>query len=68
VNNTPVVLVLIPIVVRLADRLQFAPTRLLIPLSYVSILGGACKGALEAIQAMAEANIDRYQLLPLEAS
>jgi di/tricarboxylate transporter len=42
VNNTPVVLVLIPIVVRLAGRLQFAPTRLLIPLSYVSILGGAC--------------------------
>ncbi len=41
-NNTPVVLILIPIVIRLADALAVAPTRLLIPLSYVSILGGTC--------------------------
>jgi len=41
-NNTPVVLVLIPIVIRLAGTLGTAATRLLIPLSYVSILGGTC--------------------------
>ncbi|WP_010142328.1 SLC13 family permease [Oceanicola sp. S124] len=41
-NNTPVVLVLIPVVIRLADSLQLAPTRLLIPLSYAAILGGTC--------------------------
>ena len=41
-NNTPVVLVLIPIVMRLATSLGTAATRLLIPLSYVSILGGTC--------------------------
>ncbi|KIN71087.1 SLC13 family permease [Sulfitobacter guttiformis] len=41
-NNTPVVLVLIPIVVRLAASLNLAPTRLLIPLSYAAILGGTC--------------------------
>ncbi|MGY9045796.1 hypothetical protein P775_14610 [Puniceibacterium antarcticum] len=40
VNNTPLVLVLIPIVIRLAGALNLAPTKLLIPLSYVSILGG----------------------------
>lgn len=40
VNNTPVVLVLIPVVIRLAASLDLAPTRLLIPLSYVAILGG----------------------------
>lgn len=41
-NNTPVVLILIPIVIRLATALELAPTRLLIPLSYASILGGTC--------------------------
>ena len=40
VNNTPVVLVLIPIVIRLAGNIGLAPTRLLIPLSYAAILGG----------------------------
>ena len=39
-NNTPVVLVLIPIVKRLARVMGIAATRLLIPLSYLSILGG----------------------------
>ncbi|SIO09429.1 SLC13 family permease [Vannielia litorea] len=42
VNNTPVVLVLIPVVIRLAGALGVASTRLLIPLSYVAILGGTC--------------------------
>lgn len=41
-NNTPVVLVLIPVVIRLAASLDLAPTRLLIPLSYAAILGGTC--------------------------
>lgn len=40
VNNTPVVLVLIPVAIRLAGALGLAPTRLLIPLSYAAILGG----------------------------
>ncbi|RKF19174.1 SLC13 family permease [Altericroceibacterium spongiae] len=39
-NNTPVVIVMIPIVRRLARVLGVAPTKLLIPLSYISILGG----------------------------
>ncbi|WP_050527596.1 SLC13 family permease [Pseudorhodobacter aquimaris] len=39
-NNTPVVLVLIPIVIKLAQKLGMAETRVLIPLSYVAILGG----------------------------
>ena len=40
VNNTAVVLVLIPIVIALAETLGIAKRRLLIPLSYVSIMGG----------------------------
>jgi di/tricarboxylate transporter len=39
-NNTPVVIVMIPIVKRLARVLGVSATRLLIPLSYISILGG----------------------------
>ncbi len=39
-NNTPVVLVMIPIVKRLAKAVGIGATRLLIPLSYLSILGG----------------------------
>lgn len=42
VNNTPVVLVLIPIMIQLAGALGSAPQRLLIPLSYMAILGGGC--------------------------
>ncbi len=41
-NNTPVVLVLIPIAMSLSDRLKLAPSKLLIPLSYMSIFGGLC--------------------------
>jgi di/tricarboxylate transporter len=41
-NNTPVVLILIPIVFRLAKSIDVAATRLLIPISYAAILGGTC--------------------------
>lgn len=39
-NNTPVVVVMLPIFVQLAKTLGVAPSKLLIPLSYVAILGG----------------------------
>ena len=39
-NNTPVVIVMIPIVKRLARVLGVAATRLMIPVSYLAILGG----------------------------
>ncbi|WP_205648550.1 SLC13 family permease [Acuticoccus kandeliae] len=42
VNNMPVVLVLIPVVIRLAGTVGIASTKLLIPLSYFAILGGTC--------------------------
>lgn len=41
-NNTPVVLVLIPVVGELGRALGVPRSRLLIPLSYVAILGGTC--------------------------
>ncbi len=40
VNNTPVVLVMIPVFVQLARKLKLPASKLLIPLSYTAILGG----------------------------
>ncbi|WP_371153519.1 SLC13 family permease [Jannaschia sp. 2305UL9-9] len=40
VANTPVVVVMIPVFVKLASSMKLAPSKLLIPLSYASILGG----------------------------
>jgi Na+/H+ antiporter NhaD/arsenite permease-like protein len=42
VNNTPVVVILTPVVIALAHAQKVAPSRLLIPLSYATILGGTC--------------------------
>src|SRR3546814_19082550 len=39
-NNTPVVLIMIPIMSRLARATGYSTKRLLIPLSYMTILGG----------------------------
>jgi di/tricarboxylate transporter len=41
-NNTPVVVILTPIAVMLAQTLGTSASRFLIPLSYASILGGTC--------------------------
>lgn len=40
INNTPLVMVMIPVVISLAGRMALSPSRLLIPLSYATILGG----------------------------
>jgi len=42
INNTPVVAVFIPIVGRIAATAKINPAKLLIPLSFASILGGMC--------------------------
>ncbi len=40
VNNTPLVVVMMPIFIALAKQLNIAPSKMLIPLSYMTILGG----------------------------
>jgi len=42
VNNTAVVVVLIPVVFRIANAVKLLPSRLLLPLSYAAIFGGTC--------------------------
>ena len=39
-NNTPLVAVMIPVVIQIAVRMGTAPSKLLIPLSYMTVLGG----------------------------
>lgn len=42
INNTPVVVLFIPIVLNLSCELDFKPSKFLIPVSYASILAGTC--------------------------
>jgi di/tricarboxylate transporter len=42
VNNTPVVMVMAPVVIAVANRLKDSPSRFLLPLAYAAILGGTC--------------------------
>lgn len=42
VNNTPVVMVLMPVVLTLSREMGLPSSKLLIPLSYASIFGGTC--------------------------
>lgn len=41
-NNTPVVVVFLPVVIGLARKMNTPASKLLIPLSYASIFGGVC--------------------------
>jgi di/tricarboxylate transporter len=41
-NNTPVVALMVPVVLAVSRKTGVQPSRLLIPVSYVSILGGTC--------------------------
>ncbi|MBN2630767.1 MAG: SLC13 family permease [Rhodobacteraceae bacterium] len=39
-NNTPIVVLMIPVFMQIARKLHLAPSKLMIPLSYMSIFGG----------------------------
>lgn len=41
-NNTPVVMIMAPVVITVARRLKEYPSRFLLPLCYAAILGGTC--------------------------
>ena len=42
INNTPVVVLFIPVVMRMCCQFGISPSKILIPLSYTSILAGTC--------------------------
>lgn len=39
-NNTPLVAVMIPVMMQLAHKIRLAPSKVMIPLSYMTVLGG----------------------------
>ncbi|MCB2079085.1 MAG: SLC13 family permease [Novosphingobium sp.] len=41
-NNTPLVMMMIPVGITLARELQIPPSRLLMPISFAAIMGGTC--------------------------
>ncbi|VEG92493.1 SLC13 family permease [Legionella spiritensis] len=41
-NNTPIVIILTPVVIKLARKFNKYPSKFLIPLSYIAIMGGTC--------------------------
>jgi di/tricarboxylate transporter len=42
INNTPIVVLFIPVVMSMCCEFSLSPSKFLIPLSYASILGGTC--------------------------
>ncbi|GBC64136.1 SLC13 family permease [Desulfonema ishimotonii] len=42
INNTPVVVLFIPVIMRMCCRFDLSPSQYLIPMSYASILAGTC--------------------------
>ena len=70
INNTPVVIVLLPVILTLAKSMNIASSKFLIPLSYASILGGTCtligtSTNLLASGMLAEANEDPIGMFEL---
>jgi di/tricarboxylate transporter len=41
-NNTPVVVILTPVVIMLSHKMEMSAAKFLIPLSYAAVLGGTC--------------------------
>ncbi len=41
-NNTPIVIIMTPVVIMMTKQLQRYPSKYLIPLSYIAIMGGSC--------------------------
>ena len=42
INNTPVVAVFIPVIIQIGAKTGISPKKMLIPLSFASIIGGSC--------------------------
>ncbi len=73
VNNTPVVVVFMPIMISMAVRYDIKPSKLLIPLSFAAIFGGSCTliGTSTNIlvsataEASGEAPLGMFELTPI---
>lgn len=64
INNTPVVVVLIPVAISLANQRNLKPSKFLIPLSYASIFGGLCTMIGTSTNLLVDGMARQYGLAP----
>ncbi len=65
INNTPVVVIFIPVILTLSRKLNTPASKLLIPLSYASIFGGVCTLVGTSTNILASGIIETYGFEPL---
>ena len=59
-NNTPIVAMLIPVVMSWCRRQHVAPSKLLIPLSFMTILGGCCSRIGTSTNLVVDGQMTKY--------
>ena len=64
INNTPVVVVLIPIVIKLASEMNSSASKYLIPLSYLAIMGGMLTLIGTSTNLLIDGGAQTYNLQP----
>ncbi len=63
-NNTPIVAMMIPVVADWAKRLRIPASKLMIPLSYATILGGTCSLIGTSTNLVVYGMVDQYTQMP----
>ncbi len=66
INNTPVVVVFLPVVLAICRRKHVAASKLLIPLSYAAVLGGCCTLIGTSTNILVSGIATEYHQPPLE--
>lgn len=65
INNTPVVVIFIPVIIQIAHASGQSPTKMLIPLSFASIFGGTCTLIGTSTNILVSGIAEKYTLPPL---
>ncbi len=64
-NNTPKVALLVPIIIAWCRKRRISPSRLLMPLSFLSILGGGCALIGTSTNLVIQGLLVKYQMRPM---
>jgi di/tricarboxylate transporter len=65
INNTPVVVIFMPVLLSLARKMNVPASKLLIPLSYASIFGGVCTLMGTSTNILISGIAESYDMAPL---